>query len=195
MANIDAAFGLRPIAKVGSAPGGTTGTTKYSIADNQGTAIFTGDPVKYKSDGTVEVATAGDASCGVFMGCFYTDPTTSKPTFRNHFPASLSPGDAIAFVADDPDQLFIAQQDSDGSNLVAADLNLNADLVFGTGSTTTGMSGVEIDSSTKNTTAALQVRLIDFYDTPSNDATANNSVLVVKINNHQLGSHTGTAGV
>ena len=195
MANIDAAFGLRPIAKVGSAPGGTTGTTKYSIADNQGTAIFTGDPVKYKSDGTVEVATAGDASCGVFMGCFYTDPTTSKPTFRNHFPASLSPGDAIAFVADDPDQLFIAQQDSDGSNLVAADLNLNADLVFGTGSTTTGMSGVEIDSSTKNTTAALQVRLIDFYDTPSNDATANNSILVVKINNHQLGSHTGTAGV
>ena len=195
MANIDAAFGLRPIAKVGSAPGGTTGTTKYSIADNQGTAIFTGDPVKYKNDGTVEVATAGDASCGVFMGCFYTDPTTSKPTFRNHFPASLSPGDAIAFVADDPDQLFIAQQDSDGSNLVAADLNLNADLVFGTGSTTTGMSGVEIDSSTKNTTAALQVRLIDFYDTPSNDATANNSVLVIKINNHQLGSHTGTAGV
>ena len=195
MANIDAAFGLRPIAKVGSAPGGTTGTTKYSIADNQGTAIFTGDPVKYKSDGTVEVATAGDASCGVFMGCFYTDPTTSKPTFRNHFPASLSPGDAIAFVADDPDQLFIAQQDSDGSNLVAADLNLNADLVFGTGSTTTGMSGVEIDSSSKNTTAALQVRLIDFYDTPSNDATANNSILVVKINNHQLGSHTGTAGV
>ena len=195
MANIDAAFGLRPIAKVGSAPGGTTGTTKYSIADNQGTAIFTGDPVKYKNDGTVEVATAGDASCGVFMGCFYTDPTTSKPTFRNHFPASLSPGDAIAFVADDPDQLYIAQQDSDGSNLVAADLNLNADLVFGAGSTSTGMSGVEIDSSTKNTTAALQVRLIDFYDTPSNDATANNSTLVVKINNHQLGSHTGTLGV
>ena len=195
MANIDAAFGLRPIAKVGSAPGGTTGTTKYSIADNQGTAIFTGDPVKYKNDGTVEVATAGDASCGVFMGCFYTDPTTSKPTFRNHFPASLSPGDAIAFVADDPDQLYIAQQDSDGSNHVAADLNLNADLVFGAGSTSTGMSGVEIDSSTKNTTAALQVRLIDFYDTPSNDATANNSILVIKINNHQLGSHTGTAGV
>ena len=195
MANIDAAFGLRPIAKVGSAPGGTTGTTKYSIADNQGTAIFTGDPVKYKNDGTVEVATAGDASCCVFMGCFYTDPTTSKPTFRNHFPASLSPGDAIAFVADDPDQLYIAQQDSDGSNLVAADLNLNADLVFGAGSTSTGMSGVEIDSSTKNTTAALQVRLIDFYDTPSNDATANNSILVIKINNHQLGSHTGTAGV
>ena len=64
MANIDAAFGLRPIAKVGSAPGGTTGTTKYSIGDNRGTAIFTGDPVKFKNDGTVEVAAAGNPSCG-----------------------------------------------------------------------------------------------------------------------------------
>ena len=195
MANIDAAFGLRPIAKVGSAPGGTTGTTKYSIGDNQGTAIFTGDPVKFKNDGTVEVATAGDPSCGVFMGCFYTDPTTSKPTFRNHFPASLSPGDGIAFVADDPDQLFIAQQDSAAGNIVAADLNLNADLVFGAGSTTTGMSGFVIDSNSKNIIAAFQVKLLYFYDAPSNDATANNSVLVIKINNHQLGSHTVTTGV
>ena len=54
---------------------------------------------------------------------------------------------------------------------------------------------MEIDSSSKNTTATLNVKLIDFYDVPSNDATANNSVLVVKINNHELGSHTGTAGL
>jgi len=195
MANIDQPFGLRPIAKVGSVPGGTTGTTKYSIGDSQGTAIFTGDPVKYKNDGTVEVAGAGDPILGVFTGCFYTDPTTKKPTFRDHFPASLSPGDAVAFIADDPNQLFIVQQDSVAANAVAADLNLNANLIPGTGSTVTGMSGAEIDSSSKNTTATLQVRLIDFYDTPSNDATANNSILVVKINNHQLGSHTGTAGV
>tara|TARA_E500000318_G_scaffold28177_1_gene28390 strand:- start:359 stop:946 length:588 start_codon:yes stop_codon:yes gene_type:complete len=195
MANIDQAFGLRPIAKIGSAPGGTTGTTKYSIADNQSTAIFTGDPVKYKNDGTVEVATASDAILGVFMGCFYTDPTTSKPTFRNYFPASLSPGDAIAFVADDPDQMYIAQQDSVGSNLVAADLNLNANLIFGAGSTTSGISGVEIDSSSGAVTATHQVRLIAFYDTPSNDATANNSDLVVKINNHSLNGGTGTVGL
>jgi hypothetical protein len=195
MANIDAAFGLRPIAKVGSAPGGTTGTTKYSIGDNQSTAIFTGDPVKYKNDGTIEVATASDALLGVFMGCFYTDPTTGKPTYRNYFPASLSPGDAIAFVADDPDQMYIAQQDSVGSNLVAADLNLNANLIFGAGSTTTGVSGVEIDSSTGAVTATHQVRLIDFYDIPSNDATANNSELVIKINNHSLNGGTGTVGL
>jgi len=194
MANIDAAFGLRPIAKVGSAPGGTTGTTKYSIADNQGTAIFTGDPVKYKNDGTVEVATAGDASCGVFMGCFYTDPTTSKPTFRNNYPDGLAATDAIAFISDDPDQLYIAQQD--GADITAVDLGNNANMVMAAGSTTTGMSKAEIDSSTAATgNATFMLKIMDFYDTPSNDASAANSVLVVKINNHELGASTGTAGV
>ena len=198
MANIDQAFGLRPIAKVGSAPGGTTGTTKYSIASGA-SGIFTGDPVKQANDGTVVVATAGDPIRGVFMGCFYTDPTSSKPTFKNYFPASLSPGDAIAFVADDPDQMFVVQQDSVASSLSGANINENANLIFGSGSTTTGLSGVEIDSSSATSTATLQVRIVAGYETPSNTistaAAGNNSVFVVKINNHQLGSSTGTAGV
>ena len=194
MANVDSAFGLIPIAKAGQNPN-NGGETKYSIADNQSTAIFTGDPVTYKSDGTVEVATASTAFCGVFRGCFYTDPTTSKPTWRPYFPASLSPGDAVGFIVDDPMQTFIAQQDSVVSNIVAANLNENANLIFNAGNTTTGVSGVEIDSSTADTTATLQVRLIDFYNVPSNNTTANNSILVVRINNSQLMGGTGTAGV
>ena len=192
MANKDAAFGFRPVRHL---TGGEIKRSQYKIAANYNTAIYKGQAVKAVTAGGIEAAAAGNVVLGIFYGCFYTDPTTKKPTFRDHFPASLSPGDGIAFVADDPNQLFIAQQDSAAANIVAADLNLNADLVFGAGSTTTGMSGVEIDSSSKNTTAALQVRLIDFYDVPSNDATANNSIIVVKINNHQLGSHTGTTGV
>ena len=193
MANIDQAFGLRPIAKVGSAPGGTTGTTKYRITSGAG-AMFTGDIVKQANDGSVVQGTAGDAARGVFMGCFYTDPSTSKPRFNNTFPNGTAASDAIAFVADDPDQLFIAQQDSVSANAVVADLNLNANLVVGSGNTTTGISGMEIDSDSKNTTATLNVKLIDFYDTPSNDATANNSIFVVKINNHELNGGTGTTG-
>ena len=194
MANIDSAFGLIPIAKVGQNPN-NGGLTKYSIADNQSTAIFTGDPVTYKNDGTVEVADNTKSLLGVFRGCFYTDPSTSKPTWRPYFPATTSPGDAVAFVVDDPQQSFIAQQDSDSVNLVAANLNENCNLVFGAGNTVTGVSGVEIDSSSKNTTATHQVRLISFWDVPSNDKTANNSVFVVKINNHQLMGGTGTQGV
>jgi len=194
MANIDQPFGLRPIAKVGSAPGGTTGTTKYKITSGAN-AMFTGDIVKQANDGSVVQGTAGAAARGVFMGCFYTDPSTSKPRFNNTFPNGTVASDAIAFVADDPDQLFIVQQDSVAAEIVAADLNLNADLIVGTGSTTTGLSGMEIDSSSKNTTADLNVKLIDFYDVPSNDATASHSILVVKINNHEMAAGTGTAGL
>ena len=194
MANIDSAFGLIPVAHVGQTDN-NGGQTQYALGDTQSTAIFTGDPVKYKSDGTVEVATAGDPVVGVFGGCFYTDPTTSKPTWSPYFPASLAPGDAKAFVWDNPMQTFIVQQDSVVSNLLAANLNENANLIFNAGNTTTGVSGVEIDSSSADVTAALQVRLIDFYATPSNNTTANNSVFVVKINNHKLMGGTGTLGV
>tara|TARA_R100000687_G_scaffold77932_1_gene70958 strand:+ start:29 stop:613 length:585 start_codon:yes stop_codon:yes gene_type:complete len=194
MANIDSAFGLIPVAHVGQTDN-NGGQTQYSIGDTQSTAIFTGDPVKYKSDGTVEVATAGDPVVGVFGGCFYTDPTTSKPTWSPYFPAALAPGDAKAFIWDNPMQTFIVQQDSVVSNLLAANLNENANLIFNAGNTTTGVSGVEIDSSSADVTAALQVRLIDFYATPSNNTTANNSVFVVKINNHKLMAGTGTLGV
>ena len=69
------------------------------------------------------------------MGCFYTDPSTDKPRFNNTFPNGTAASDAIAFVADDPHQLFICQQDSDATNLVAANLNENCNLVFGAGST------------------------------------------------------------
>jgi hypothetical protein len=69
MANIDQPFGLRPIAKVGSAPGGTTGTTKYSITSGAG-GIFTGDPVKPAADGSIVVATAGDPYKRSIYGMF-----------------------------------------------------------------------------------------------------------------------------
>jgi len=194
MANVDAAFGLIPVACQGQT-NNNGGQSQYPIGDTQTTAIFTGDPVKYKSDGTIEVAAATNPLLGVFGGCFYTDPTTSKPTWSPYFPATLAPGDAKAFVWDNPMQTFMAQQDSVGGNIVAANLNENADLVFGAGNTTTGVSGVEIDSSSADVTATLQVRLIDFYAVPSNNTTANNSIFVVKINNSSMMAGTGTLGV
>ena len=68
-------------------------------------------------------------------------------------------------------------------------------MIMAAGSTTTGMSKAEIDSSTAATGNATYMLKIWIYDTPSNDATAANSVLALKINNHQLGASTGTAGV
>ena len=191
MANIDQAFGLRPIAKVGSAPGGTTGTTKYSIADNQGTAIFTGDPVKYKNDGTVEVATAGDPTCGIFTGCFYTDPTTKKPTFSNFYPGGIAASDITAFVIDDPDAVFLVDADE---AFTRADLYKNYSVTNTTGVTTTGLSKQQLDVSVSGTATTFAIQAIDICQDPENSDTGSaNANILVRINNHFYRSGTGIA--
>ena len=83
MANKDAAFGLRPIGRIGGTPY-TGGQSRYRIASNYGTAIFQGDMVMHVTGGGIEIhADAGTVPIvGVFNGCRYTDPTTGK---RNIF--------------------------------------------------------------------------------------------------------------
>ena len=82
MANIDAAFGLRPIGKVGSGVQ-NMGTTMYTIEDNYGTAIFKGDHVLQSGGYVIKGTASGATILGVFNGCFYIDPTSKKPTYSN----------------------------------------------------------------------------------------------------------------
>ena len=50
--------------------------------------------------GTIQVAAAGDVLLGSLNGVFFTDATTSKPTFANHLDASNTATDIVGFVAD-----------------------------------------------------------------------------------------------
>ena len=52
------------------------------------------------------------AVIGVFNGCFYTDPTTKKPTLRTYYPGSIAASDITAFVVDDPDAVFLIDADA-----------------------------------------------------------------------------------
>ena len=190
MANVDKAFGLRALGNLSA-----TGSQKqfgYNIADNQSGAIFQGQLVTLK-DGFILAfdPSSHTAAVGVFNGCNYIDPTTGKPTFSNFYPGSINitQGEIIADVMDDPNQLFLIQADED---IEAADIGKNADIVVGSGSTTTGLSVNELDSSTIATTAALNLKIVGLYDSPNN-ALGNFAVVVVKINEHLYGS-AGVAG-
>ena len=99
MANKDAAFGLRAIGKVGQNRD-NQGLSEYSIAASS-SAIYQNDPVK-TSGGYLLVAGAGGDLRGVLNGVFYTDATTSKPTWANNLAASNTASDIVGFVADDP---------------------------------------------------------------------------------------------
>jgi hypothetical protein len=190
MANVDKAFGLRPIGNLSAT--GAQAQYGFEIADNQAGAIFQGDLVTIFDGYLVKFAPATHtAAVGVFNGCQYIDPTTGKPTWKNYYPGSvnITAGKIVADVIDDPAQLFLIQADED---IVQADIGKNADVVGTGGSTTTGVSSMELDSSTIANTAALNLKIVGLYDVPGNDF-GNFAVVVVKINEHLFGS-AGVAG-
>ena len=187
MANKDAAFGLKPIGKVGQNRD-AQGLSEYSIAASA-SAIYFQDPVELAATGTITVAAASDALLGSLNGVFFTDATTSKPTYANHLNASNTATDIVGFVSDDPYERFEIQ--SDGAT-AAADVGLNADIVYAAGSSPDYVSQVELDFSDQKTGTA-QLRIIGISKDPDNNTAGSANVnLVVLINEHQL---KATAGV
>ena len=136
-------------------------------------AVYPGDLVKQNANGTVEQCAATNASIGVAM--------------------TYAAAAADVLVADHPDQEFVMQAD-DATINEQADLGLNYDITVAAANTTYRRSGMEVDASTQNTTATLPIKVLRLLPAVDNEFGANCKV-ICKINNHQLGSHTGTAGV
>ena len=191
MANVDKAFGLKPLGNLSA-----TGSQKqygYEIADNQAGAIFQGDLVTIVNGYVVKFLPAThSAALGVFNGCNYVDPTTGKPIFSNYYPGSvnITQGIISADVLDDPSQLFIIQADA---AITQANIGKNADVIGTGGSTTTGVSTMELDVTTIADTAALNLKIVGLYNVPGNEL-GSFAVLVIKINEHLYGS-TGVKAV
>ena len=156
MANKDSAFGLRAIGKVGQNRD-NQGLSEYDIAASA-SAIYQNDPVEMAATGTITVAAATDTLLGSLTGVFFTDASTSKPTFANHLKASNTATDIKGFVSDDPYERFEIQSDD---ATAAADVGLNADIVYASGASPNFVSKVELDhSDLKTATAQLRVLAI-----------------------------------
>ena len=186
MANKDAAFGLKPIGKIGQ-NADNNGLSEYDIAASA-TAIYFQDPVEILATGTIGVAAATALILGSLNGVFFTDATTSKPTFANHLNASNAATDIKGFVTDDPYQRYEVQ--ADGAT-AAADVGLNADIVYAAGSSPDFVSKVELQTSDQKTGTA-QLRIIGISKDPENNTAGSANVnLVIIINEHQLKGTTG----
>ena len=155
MANSDAATGLKPVGHTSGAPFSGRLRRCY-VAAGDSTAIYVGGLVKPSGSAdangvmgvTGNVAT-GDAVLGVVVS---VEPVTRSSTVYRE--AST---ERYVMVADDPDTLFEVQEDSVGGALAATNAGNTADLIaFTSGSTFTGRSTIEIDSSTA--TASEMVR-------------------------------------
>lgn len=186
MANADAPFGLRPVRYLSGAPYNGAANRYYVPASDTSNAIFIGSLVKLTggadADGIPVVTgnvSTGNPVVGVVVGVV---PVTADSTiYRANSTARY------VMVADDPNLVFEVQEDSDGGALAATAAGATCTLIgFTGGSTTTGLSSMELDSSGLSETSDTDddVRIIQAVQSPDNEIGANARWLV-RLNVHQ----------
>lgn len=197
MANQETAFGLRPVGLVGSGVN-STGVTQYEIASNNANAIYQYSLVTPAAGGVIDQAGATDGgtsqNLGVLMGIEYQDSVQKKPVWLNYWPGSGSVSvdtnyPVKAYVADDPNQLFVVAADASLTNRATALATVFANADLGTsartGSTDTGRSNSQIDVDSIATTATLPLRIVGLTDdVANNDWASAGAHLLVRINAH-----------
>jgi hypothetical protein len=193
MANTSRPSGFRPVKHTNGSPFNGQ-VNQYAILAADGTAAFVGDLVKLtgtaSADGypSVAVCAAGNTPVGVIVG-FRPDPAAlNTPLYR------VASTLRYALVADSPDLVMEAQEDAVGGALAITNIGQNVDIIATAGSTTTGLSAMQVDSSTAATTSTLVLRLVGFVDRPDNEVGSANAKVLVAYNVHQYGS-VGTTGV
>ena len=182
MANVDSPFGFVPSRHMSGSP---IRTNKYTITSGLAENIFNGDLVVLTADGVITPHTAEETNnIGVFAGVSYTASDGSYK-YSEYWPSGTTGTNIIAYVYDDPYIVYKVQ--SDGS---PAQTNIGncADVVAGTGSTTTGQSAFELNSSMGSGTATCKI--IGLYESPEN-AFGANAVVEVLINEHILKTTAG----
>ena len=185
MANKDAAFGLKPIGKVGQNRD-AQGLSEYSIAASS-TAIYQNDPVKMANTGEIEVGAAAEVLLGSLNGVFFTDATTSKPTYANHLKAANTATDIVGFVSDDPYERFEVQS---AGTVAQTNIGNCADISYSAGSSPNFVSKTEISGTMAAGAAQLKIMGVS-KDPDNNELGSANANVVVTINEHFLKQTAG----
>ena len=190
MANTDTPFGLLPVRMADSSSFAGC-IDMFYVPATDSTALYKGDPVNLAGSAdaagvaSVKRAAASENILGSVVG--FADATSMTAGYRA---ASTA---AYVLVAHGQDLLFEIQEDSAGGALAAADIGLNADIVVAAANAYNKMSGVELDTSTKATTATLPLRIRGLAQRPDNAVGANAKVLVT-LNNTTETPGTGADG-
>ena len=176
MANQDSAFGLRAIGKVGQNKD-NQGLSEYNIAASSA-AIYQNDAVQMQTTGYIRVGAANVPLLGTLNGIFYTDASTSKPTWANHLAAGNTATDIVGFVADDPYERFEVQADS---TLAIANIGMNADISFKAGTSPNFISKSEVLTSAVVSTTA-QFKILGVAKDIDNNQLANATTYAANVN-------------
>ena len=206
MANTFAPFGFSP-SSTSNGPMNFRLSTRR-IASTAG-AIYHGDAVvpvtSPSTNGYIKQATASSVPlAGIFWGCKYLSTSQKKTVWSNYWPGSDATGDVEAYVIDDPNTRFVVQTSGSSfqitgtpTTFTSAPIGKYAQLNVGSGSSSTGISGMYLD--TIATTSTFPFIIVDLVLNPpganGTDATSNYNYVVVGFNNEWLRTNSAVTGI
>jgi hypothetical protein len=199
MANLSAPIGLKPVKNFDGTDYTGASAVPCVALSSYATALYIGDPVIVTGTAnTAEILTSGEVGGGVGM------PIGSLPTVEratngdgnritgvvtrvgfdandyarsNYRKASTS---AVVWVEMNPDTLFEIQA---STTVAVTDVGLNANLTGTGGSTVTGISAVQLDSSAMAADASNQLLIVGVSrDMDRNDLSSSEPCVYVKLN-------------
>lgn len=203
MANANRPSGFTPREYLNGAPWNGQARVYCIPAAYSAAAIYIGDPVISGGSAdalgtpTVALGAATGALRGVVVGLGLSPTLMGNPgnvdiTYR---PAAAQAKDWYALVVDDPNVLFEIQENSNTTQIAAAQIGLNTVPILAAGNGfVSGWQVASVTDATPATTATLQLRLMGLVRREGNAFGAYAKHLV-KINVHELGTGTGAAGV
>jgi len=182
--------GLFPVVE----PFGNIKTTVYKA--NTSKAMFKYDPVQLDANGTVLIAdTGGVEMClGVAIGFLDINGAGLASYDYPYLPAATQ---SMVLVCDDPNQKYIMQSDTGGGNLSLTSIGLYADgnwFRLTTGNAVTGISNMELDTSTAGAATNGLVQIRGFLDAVDN-TTGNWAKVIVQLARPQFAAGKPGTGI
>jgi len=154
---VSAAYGYKPVNLIGGQV--FAGSTRnLPVQYNYGTAMYYGDLVTL-SAGYVVIATypvsTTNTTVGVFLGCYYTNPTTKQRQYAQYYPGNVLAGDITAIIGDDPDVVIRCAVTTGASattigsaSSILVGVNMAGNTLTGSASTGNGAGAVVAASAT-----------------------------------------------
>lgn len=208
MASVSRINGFRPVKHMnGSAWNGQTEVCFLDSGNN--TVVMVGDAVQLAGDARAATgvptvtrqATATGVPYGIVVGFLFTgmgDITNVPPVSDLNTPVyRRASTDRYVLVCTDPTVIYEVQYagTSVAAATITANVGLNGQFTLTAGNTTTGASGMQLDSSGLATTATLPLKIVGFPNRPDNIPGDTYFSYYVKLNGSTQSDGTGQAGV
>jgi hypothetical protein len=208
MASVSRINGFRPVKSITGAPYNGQANV-YFVPASDATVIMVGDAVKLLGDAraasgvptVTRVSGATDIPVGIVVGILFTgianEAQNTPPVNDLNTPMyRRASTDRYLLVADDANLVYEVQYaaTSVAGATITANVGLNGQFTLTAGSTTSGSSGMQLDSVGLATTATLPLKIVGFPNRPDNIPGDTYFSYYVKLNSSTMGS-LGTTGV